>query len=44
MHNKYGRPSQYSMFSLIDENYEDAGLSYYSSLVDLMLNKVKSNK
>jgi hypothetical protein len=43
MHNKYGRPSQYSMFSLIDENDEDAGLSYYSILVDLMYNKVKFN-
>lgn len=40
MHNKYGRPSQYSMFSLIDENDEDAGLSYYSILVDLLYNKV----
>jgi hypothetical protein len=38
--NKYGRPSQYSMFSLIDEGEEGEGQSYYSILLDLLMNKV----
>jgi hypothetical protein len=28
------------MFSLIDENEEEGGFSYYSILVDLLFNKV----
>jgi sugar phosphate permease len=40
INNKFGRPSQYSMFSLIDENDDDAGLSYSSILLDLFSNKV----
>ncbi len=40
INNKFGRPSQYSMFSLIDENDEDSGFSYSSILLDLFSNKV----
>ena len=39
-HNKYGRPSHYSMFSLIDESDDGEQQSYYSILFDLFNNKV----
>ena len=38
--NKFGRPSQYSMFSVIDEGDGDEGISYYSILSDLVSNQV----
>ncbi len=39
-YNKYGRPSAYSMFSLIDEGEDGEGISYTNILHDLLSNKV----
>jgi hypothetical protein len=37
---KYGRPSRFSVFSLIDENDDFENKSYFSIVLDLMHNKV----
>lgn len=38
--NKYGRPSQYSIYSLIDENDDLTSQSYYAIIKDLANNRV----
>ena len=38
---KFGRPSLYSMFSLIDENDENNNLSYFEIIRDIFSNIVK---
>lgn len=38
--NKYGRPSQYSLFSVVDETDETENQTYYSVVVVLVQNKV----
>jgi hypothetical protein len=40
VYNKYGRPSQYSIFSLIDDDGDGEEHSYISILKDLLANKV----
>src|SRR5205823_6367390 len=41
IHNKkYGRPSEYSIFSLIDETDDMENNSYFSILSDLLSNKI----
>jgi hypothetical protein len=39
--NKYGRPSSYSIYSLIDENEWGENPTYFSIVWDLFRNKVK---
>jgi hypothetical protein len=38
--NKYGRPSDYSMYSLIDDNDDEEQQTYFAIIMDLINNKV----
>jgi hypothetical protein len=39
-HEKYGRKSQYSMFSLIDENDEETTIGYFALISEIFSNRV----
>ena len=39
-HDKFGRKSQYSMFSLIDENEEETSIGYFTLISEIFSNRV----